>query len=103
MDYKALQNQLAQSRDDAIIVATIGTTMTEARDNVSEILKALKAAGTQKYFIHSDAALAGPYTALTDPDHPFDFADGADSVSVSGHKFIGSPMPCGVIIVHKKD
>jgi histidine decarboxylase len=27
--------------------------------------------------------------------------DGADSVAISGHKFIGSPMPCGIVITKK--
>ena len=34
---------------------------------------------------------------------PFDFKDGADSISISGHKFIGSPIPCGVIVTKKSN
>lgn len=104
MDYQDLRRQLAKDAGGpAIVVATIGTTMTEARDDVAKIKQTLTEAGVPDFFIHSDAALAGPYTALLQPHHPFDFADGADSVSISGHKFIGSPLPCGVIIVRKKD
>jgi hypothetical protein len=29
----------------------------------------------------------------------FDLLDGADSVSVSGHKFLGVPYPCGVLVM----
>ena len=84
----------------AIVIANIGTTMTEAKDCVSRIKSILNQAGVE-YFIHSDAALAGTYTALLEPRHSFDFEDGADSVSISGHKFIGSPIPCGVVVVRK--
>ena len=36
-----------------------------------------------------------------DPKPSFDFKDGADSIAISGHKFIGSPIPCGVVITKK--
>jgi histidine decarboxylase len=103
MDYKDLQKQLVKHSGDAIVIASIGTTMTEARDDVGKIITSLKKAGVKEYYIHSDAALAGPHTALTDPGHQFDLASGADSISVSGHKFIGSPIPCGVVIARKVD
>lgn len=104
MDYENLQTQVVKHADKpAIVVATIGTTMTEAKDDVAAIIHVLDAAGITDRFIHSDAALAGVYTALLTPEHPFDFRAGADSVSISGHKFIGSPIPCGVIITRKQD
>jgi histidine decarboxylase len=31
------------------------------------------------------------------------FQSGADSIAVSGHKFIGSPIPCGIIMVKKSN
>jgi len=102
MDYANLRTLIA-SQDDkpAIVMATCGTTMTEARDNIAIIKQILKS--TPAHHIHVDAALAGTYTALLEPHHPFDFEDGADSISISGHKFIGSPVPSGVIIVRKDD
>ena len=36
-------------------------------------------------------------------DRPkFDFVDGADSIAVSGHKFIGCPIPCGVVVCKRE-
>jgi len=103
MDYTDLAKHLAQNNDKpAIIIATVGTTMTEARDNIQRIIEVAKASGVPGYHIHVDAALAGPYAALLEPRTPFDFEDGADSVGTSGHKFIGSPMPCGVIIIRRE-
>lgn len=102
MDYEHLRRELKQRSDtSAIVVATIGTTMTEAKDNVATIKQILLESGVTGSYIHADAALAGTYTALLEPRWPFDFEDGADSVNVSGHKFLGSPVPCGVIIVKK--
>jgi histidine decarboxylase len=103
MDYGHLEQLLAERPDKpAIVLATIGTTMTEARDNVHTIQQLLVAHGTPHH-IHADAALTGVYAALLTPHHPFDFQDGADSVSVSGHKFFGSPQSCGVIVTKKQD
>ena len=101
MDYEHLERLLQSAAGrPAIVLATIGTTMTEAKDNVATI-KQLLEAHTSRYYIHADAALAGTYTALLEPRWPFDFADGASSVNISGHKFIGSPMPSGLVIVRK--
>lgn len=103
IDYDDLSSQLARHPNTpAIIVATVGTTMTEARDNLTRIKTVLDAQNIADHHIHVDAALAGPYAALLEPRWPFDFEDGADSVGVSGHKFLGSPMPCGVILVRKE-
>jgi histidine decarboxylase len=102
MDYDDLRTQLQhRTGQPAIVIANIGTTMTEARDNVATIKQALHGSGVQHYHIHSDAALSGIPSAFIDPHIPFDFADGADSISISGHKFIGAPLPCGVVLVAK--
>ena len=33
----------------------------------------------------------------------FDFRTGVQSLSISGHKFIGSPIPCGVVLALKSN
>jgi histidine decarboxylase len=103
MDYDDFRRQVRRRRDrPAIVVANIGTTMTEAIDDVARITGVLDDLGVHQRFVHADAALAGLPLALLDPGvgRPgFDFADGADSMIVSGHKFIGSPIPCGVLVV----
>jgi histidine decarboxylase len=84
-----------------IVVANIGTTMTEAKDDVKRIRTLLHEAGVERHFIHSDAALCGAFLHLSEYRGGFDLADGADSVAISGHKFIGAPMPCGVVITRR--
>ena len=38
---------------------------------------------------------------VPDPQ-PFAFDAGADSLAVSGHKLIGSPIPCGMVLTRKE-
>lgn len=52
-------------------------------------------------YIHCDAAFCGSFAPFISPRPYFDFSDGADSIIISGHKFIGSPIPCGIVIVLK--
>ena len=81
----------------AIILATCGTTMKQGRDDVKAIKEILTKRKMDNY-IHCDAALDGMIAPfLTERPH-FDFVDGADSIAVSGHKFIGCPIPCGVVV-----
>lgn len=102
MDYEDLKDAVHVHRDrPAIVVANIGTTMTEAKDDVAKIKQALKASAIRNFYIHCDAALAGIYLALLEKKPGFDFSFGADSIAISGHKFIGSPIPCGVVLVKK--
>lgn len=102
IDYDDLENTLRFNRHKpAIILSTFGTTMKEAKDDVSKIKGILKKLAIQDHYIHCDAALSGSYGNFITPRIPFDFKDGADSISISGHKFIGSPIPSGVIITKR--
>lgn len=101
MDYDDLKEMLQLQRHRPVIVlANIGTTMTEAKDNVPHIKEILKSLAIKSSYIHCDAALAGTYLSLLGQGS-FDFSFGADSIAISGHKFIGSPIPCGVVLVKK--
>jgi len=102
MIYQDLARQVDRRRDrPAIVIANAGTGWHEAVDDVRQITAVLDEAAVRRRFIHVDAALSGVPLATIEPDQRpgFDFADGADSVIVSGHKFLGTPMPCGVVIV----
>lgn len=100
IDYDALRMAIrANVGRPAIVVANIGTTMTEATDDVTQIKNILNEETPGKHYIHADAALVGGYAPFMESRPHFDFADGADSIAVSGHKFIGMPFPCGVVMV----
>ncbi|MEO9169723.1 MAG: histidine decarboxylase [Candidatus Baltobacteraceae bacterium] len=104
IDYEDLRETLKIHRDlPPIVFANIGTTMTEARDDVSRIAEIMDELAIHNRYIHSDAALSGGYAGFLDPRPHYDFEDGADSIAVSGHKFLGAPMPCGVVIARKRN
>lgn len=104
IDYQDLYDTIRMNRHMPVIIfANIGTTMTEARDDVKKIRQILQELAIQHYYIHADGALSGSYSAFIDPRPAFDFADGADSIAISGHKFIGCPVPCGVVVVKKNN
>lgn len=102
IDYDDLRETLRIRRDvPPIIFANIGTTMKEARDDVGRIRSILNDLAISTYYIHSDAALCGGYASYLEPRPSWDFADGADSIAISGHKFYGSPIPCGVVLARR--
>lgn len=103
IDYDDLTRHLAALRSrPVIVVANIGTAMTEAKDDVIRIRALLREIGVERHFIHSDAALCGAFLHFSAYSGGFDLAHGADSVTFSGHKFIGAPMPCGVVLTRKR-
>ncbi|CAM1362550.1 Histidine decarboxylase [Tenacibaculum soleae] len=104
IDYEDFENTVRMNRHKPVIVlATFGTTMKEAKDDVSKIKKIIGNLAIQDSYIHCDAALAGSFGAFMQPRLPFDFMDGADSISISGHKFIGSPIPTGVLLAKRSN
>jgi histidine decarboxylase len=84
----------------ALVVATAGTTMTEATDDVAAIAAVCARLGVVRRRIHVDAALSGvPLALLPEAVRPaFDFTAGATSMGVSGHKFLATRMPCGLVL-----
>ena len=102
IDYEDLRESIRIHREvPPIIFANIGTTMKEGHDDVGRIQAILQELAIPAHYIHCDAALCG-MTLPFIPDAPvFDFRAGIDSLSISGHKFIGSPMPCGIVLALK--
>lgn len=86
-----------------IVMANVGTTMKEAVDDIPAIRRILKGLAITRSYLHCDAALSGMILPFLDGAPPFDFAAGADSLSISGHKMIGSPVPCGVVLARRKN
>jgi histidine decarboxylase len=102
IDYADLEETIRIRRDATpVIFANIGTTMKEGRDDLATIYTIFERLALEKHYIHCDAALCGGYAAYLEPRPSWDFADGADSISISGHKFIGAPIPCGVALAKK--
>jgi histidine decarboxylase len=102
-----LSTVLERLRGRSVIVAlTCGTTMKGAHDNIAGVIARLDAAGfgRDRRYIHVDGALNAmviPY--IDDAPHAIrpSFRHAIDSISVSGHKMIGTPMPCGVLVAKR--
>ncbi|EEP75303.1 histidine decarboxylase [Micromonospora sp. ATCC 39149] len=98
MDYTHLAAQVRRRRRwPAIVVATAGTTMTEAVDDTTRIRAVLDEYGVDGH-LHVDAALSGIPLAL-DGRLRLDDAAGISSIAISGHKFLSVPTPCGVVLI----
>lgn len=103
MDYADLRETIRIHRDvPPIIFANIGTTMKGAVDDLSKIRAILDDLAIANAYIHADAALSGMILPFVEEPQPWDFAAGADSISISGHKMLGSPLPCGAVLARKK-
>ncbi|GBF93667.1 histidine decarboxylase [Raphidocelis subcapitata] len=112
IDYAALDAALrANLGRPAIVNVNLGTTVRGAVDDLDRVLGILAGAGYPEgsFHVHCDGALFGMMA-------PFMEAPGAGggrgapvvsfekpigSVSVSGHKFLGSPVPCGVVLTRR--
>ena len=75
--------------------------MRGAVDNLDQIKSIFEEFAIQSHYIHADAALSGMILPFVDDPQPWDFAAGVDSISISGHKLIGAPVPCGVALARK--
>lgn len=83
----------------AIVSANIGTTMKGAVDDLPGIEAALDSAGVAQRVVHCDAALFGPMLPFLPGAPPFDFRlPSVTSIAISGHKFLGSPIPSGIVL-----
>ncbi len=102
MDLEDLRETIRIHRDvPPIIFANIGTTMKEGIDRVDAIRAILDDFAIGRRYIHCDAALSGMTLPFIEEAPPFDFRERIDSISISGHKFIGSPVPCGIVLADK--
>ena len=103
MDYDDLRETVRINRDSpAIIMANIGTTMKGAIDDVGKVREIFDDLAVSASYIHADAALSGMILPFVDDPQPYGFDAGIDSVAISGHKMIGSPVPCGVALTKRE-
>jgi histidine decarboxylase len=94
----------------AIINVNVGTTVKGAVDPLDEIIAILEELGyaREEYYIHADGALFGMMLPFLEADASttrappsLTFKKPIDSISVSGHKFVGAPVPCGVVMTRR--
>ncbi|CAH8356817.1 unnamed protein product [Eruca vesicaria subsp. sativa] len=95
---------LANKDKPAILNVNIGTTVKGAVDDLDLVIKTLEECGFShdRFYIHCDGALFGLMMPFVKRAPKVSFNKPIGSVSVSGHKFVGCPMPCGVQITRMK-
>ena len=103
IDYHDLYDMINVNRDvPAVIMANIGTTMRGAVDDIELIKGILRDLAVTSSYIHADAALSGMILPFVAEPQAFGFDAGIDSISVSGHKLLGAPLPCGVVLTRRE-
>ncbi len=102
IDYDDLRETIRIHRHiPPIVMANVGTTMKEAIDDIPRIRQMIRDMAIPVSYIHCDAALDGMILPFVEDPPQWDFAGGIDSLAISGHKFIGSPIPCGIALAKK--
>lgn len=102
IDLDDLRETLRIHRDvPPIVCATIGTTMKGAVDDIAGIRSLFAEFALGRSYLHADAALSGMILPFVDSPPAWNFSHGIDSIAISGHKMIGSPIPCGVVLAKK--
>lgn len=91
-----VQEDLRRGWRPCAVIATTGTTATTAIDPVGAI-----AAVTQRHglWLHVDAAMAGSAMILPECRWMWDGIEGADSLVLNAHKWLGVPFDCSLYFV----
>ncbi|MED6136410.1 hypothetical protein PIB30_055908 [Stylosanthes scabra] len=97
IDCADLKASLLAHRDKpAIINLNIGTTMKGAVDDIDLVIQTLekKWFSHDRFYIHCDGALFGIMLPFVKQAPKISFKKFIGSACVSGHKFLGCPIPC---------
>jgi aromatic-L-amino-acid decarboxylase len=93
---EAIRADLAAGRTPCAVVATTGTTTTTALDPVGAIAEVAHRHGL---WLHVDAALAGSAMILPECRPLWDGIEGADSLVLNPHKWLGVAFDCSLYYV----
>ena len=85
----------------AIILATIGTTMRGAVDDIPAIRQIIDELGIREHYIHADAALSGMILPYVDYPQPFGVRRRYRQHLHQRPQTHGPPLPCGVVVTRK--
>ncbi|WJX20618.1 histidine decarboxylase [Trifolium repens] len=82
----------------------VWTTLKGGIDDIDLVIQTLYKCGftRDQFYIHCDSALFGIMLPFIEQAPRISFKKPIDSVTISGHKFLGCPSPCGVIIARLK-
>jgi aromatic-L-amino-acid decarboxylase len=92
----AIAADRAAGREPCAIVATCGSTATTAFDPLADIARI---AAREQLWLHVDAAMAGSAMIVPECRALWDGVEGADSLVVNPHKWLGVSMDCSTYFV----
>ncbi|MEP7125130.1 MAG: pyridoxal-dependent decarboxylase, partial [Byssovorax sp.] len=92
----AIRADLAKGLLPCAVVATTGTTTTTAMDPLGPIAQLARA---HNVWLHVDAAMAGSAMILPEMRHLWEGVEGADSLVVNVHKWLGVAFDCSLYYV----
>lgn len=95
---QAIATDRAAGRKPCAIVATTGTTATTAMDPIGDLAGIAHEHGM---WLHVDAAMAGAAMVLPECRPLWAGIEGADSVVINGHKWLGVNFECSLFFVKK--
>jgi aromatic-L-amino-acid decarboxylase len=93
---EAIAADLAAGRRPCAVVATTGTTTTTALDPIADIATVARQAGV---WLHVDAAMAGSAMILPECRWMWQGIEGADSLVLNAHKWLGAAFDCSLYYV----
>ena len=96
----AILADVAAGRRPCAVVATTGTTTTTALDPVDTIAAI---AAKHHVWLHVDAAMAGSAMILPECRWMWDGVEGADSIVLNAHKWLGVTFDCSLYYVRDAD
>ncbi|HEV3178390.1 MAG TPA: pyridoxal-dependent decarboxylase [Stellaceae bacterium] len=91
-----VRSDLAARVRPCAIVATVGTTATTAIDPIRGLAQVARRHGI---WLHVDAAMAGSAMILPECRWMWDGIEGADSLVINVHKWLGAPFDCSLYYV----
>jgi aromatic-L-amino-acid decarboxylase len=97
---ETVARDIAAGAVPAAIVATTGTTTTTALDPVGAIAEIARAHGI---WLHVDAAMAGSAMILPECRWMWRGVEGADSLVVNAHKWLGAAFDCSLYYVRDSE
>jgi aromatic-L-amino-acid/L-tryptophan decarboxylase len=92
----AIRQDIADGKQPCAIVATTGTTTSTAIDPVQAIARV---AGSHGLWLHVDAAMAGSAMILPECRWMWEGVEGADSLVLNAHKWLGAAFDCSLYYV----
>lgn len=92
----AVETDLARGFAPSAVVATVGTTATTAIDPIAAIAAVARA---HDLWLHVDTAMAGSAMILPECRWMWDGIEGADSLVINAHKWLGAAFDCSLYYV----